>query len=306
MHKLALVALAWIAVLVAQPAAARADAPVLFDHRFVPSSLVAWSFVDTQVSSTSEAGITDFVIRPELPLISNFVSVPTKVNGSYLQAAQTISASVEFANLVSVRIGLQASGILPRRTTSSLALGAHGAVGEGIGASLRIFGTDRFDITLRADFTWQQVESLIPERLPSSPRVNGNVYVVHPALAAALALSPRLGLQGSIAADYEHFDVAQTDSVVVPSGALAMTISLDPAPLTFLIGANVLHEFGRDVSSVTAQAVFGARSTDYNVEGGLYLMSRRELDLGLIFLAEVAGGDHNTREHGLFRLGYYF
>jgi hypothetical protein len=73
-----------------------------------------------------------------------------------------------------------------------------------------------------------------------------------------------------------------------------------------LVGADVIHAFGRDVFSPTANAVFGPDRTDWNVEGGLYLTVRRELDLGLLFRAEIAGGDDNSRRHGLFRLGYYF
>jgi len=60
------------------------------------------------------------------------------------------------------------------------------------------------------------------------------------------------------------------------------------------------------VFTPTSEAVFGSERTEWNVEGGVYVTARRELDLGLLFRAELAAGDHHDRLHGLFRLAYYF
>ena len=301
-----LVVLAWVAVPIAWPAVAHAQVPTLDGHRYVPSSLVAWSFVDTEVSATSEAGVTDFVIQPDFPQLTPLVSLPRQVDGRYITAAQTTAASLAIVDCFSLNIALSAAGILPRDGVSALVVGGNAFLGENVGAALRLVRSGPFQLTVRADFTALEVESVIPARVPSAIRVTGDVFGVRPTVAAALTLAPRLGLQGSVIVNWQHYDVDLPDDVTSLAGALAATLSLDPVPMTLLVGANVTHEYGLDISTATAEAVFGPDRTDWNVEGGLYFTMRSELDLGLLFRAEVAGGDNNDRFHGLFRLGYYF
>lgn len=293
-------AFACAVVQLAAPAPASAQVPMLDGHRFVASSLVSWSFVDTEVSSTSDVGTTDFVIDAQLP------SNARAVDGRFLAVDQTIGGSVAFGGVLAVNAQLSASGILPRDSASAVIVGGHGALGEAVGGALRMVRTDTFQLTLRVDFTALEVESVIPARLPSSPRVTGHVVGVHPALAAALAVTRNIGLQGSITADWQRYHVGTDDNVTGLEGGLAATFSFQPVPLTLLLGADALHDFGRDVATPTAQAIFGPDQTQFNVEAGLYMTLRRELDLGLVFRAEVASGDHNAIRHGLFRLAYYF
>jgi len=295
-----------ILALIACSAVAHAQVPSLDGHRYVPSSLVTWSFVDTEVSSTSQGGVTDFVIEPNFPTFAAPIQLPRQLDGRFLSATQTIAGSFALADIFALTAQLSGGGIVPLDASSALVLGGHGAVGEVIGGALRLLRTDSFQLTLRADFDALEVESIIPARLPSSLRVSGHVLGVRPALAAAFTPTPRVGLQGSVTVEWQDFDVATTDDITTLAGAIAASVSLDPAPLTLIVATNVLHEFGRDVSSLTAEAVFGPVRTDWNMEGGVYFTVRNELDLGLLFGAELAAGDHNERLQGSIRLGYYF
>jgi len=300
-----IVVLACAVVPVATPARALAQDPILDGHRFVPSTIVAWSFVDSEVSSTSDIGLTDFVLEPNVPPLASTAIGMRQFNGRFIEATQAVSGSVALTDFLSLNAQLSAGGILPRDTASALLVGGHGFIGETVGAALRLLRTDAFQLTLRGDFTAVEVESVIPALLPSSPRVTGHDLGVRPALAAALTLSPRFGLQGSFLVHWQDYDVEVHDDIVGVVGGLAATVSLDPVPLTVLVGANVIHEFDRDVFTPTANAVLGPTRTQWNVEGGLYMTLRSELDLGLVFRSDI-NGDHNNRFHGLFRLGYYF
>jgi hypothetical protein len=302
-----LVVLAWALVLVALPAGAHAQVPELEGHRYVPSSLVAWSFIDTEVSSTSEASVTDFSFEPSLPSFTTpFVQLPQRLHGSFISPTQTIGGGVAVTDFLSVNAQLIATGILPIDTVSALAVGGHGAWGEAIGAALGLLRTGPFQLTLRADFTALELESVIPTFLPSSPLVSGDVWGVRPALAAALTLIPRVGLQGSFTYEWQDYAIGAGDDISTVTGALAGTFALDPAPLVALVGASVSHQFGRDVFTPTADAVFGPDRTAWNIEAGLYVTVRRELDLGVLGRIQLAAGDHNDHFHGVFRLGYYF
>jgi hypothetical protein len=289
---------------IALPAPALAQVPSLDGHRFVPSSLVTWSFVDTQVSSTSECGSTDLVIEPVHPQVPQ-LSVLDTLDAHFIEVNQSLAGSLALSDNFALSAQLSAGGIVPRDTASSLFIGGHGVTGETVGAALRLVRSDAFQLTLRANLNALEVESIVPALLPSSPRVTGDVLGFEPALAAALALSPRIGFQGSVAANFQRFEVGPEDDVVTPVGALAATVSLDPVPLSVLVGASVLRTYERDVFTPTADAVFGPDRTHWNLEAGLYCTSRRELDLGLLFRTELAG-DHDNQLHGWFRLGYYF
>ena len=297
-----LVLLAVVLALVAS-GYARADAPVLGEHRFVPSTIVSWPFVLTEVASTSAAGSTGFVFEPDpsvgLPLAIN-------LDGRFISASQTLSGAVAFGGIFALDAQITAGGILPRDTASSLVVGAHGVSGGSVGAAVRLFRGGPFQLTLRADFDDLATENIIPLRLPRSPRVSGSILGARPALAAALAVLPRLGLQGSVTVDWRRYDVGARDDVTSLAGALAATISLDPVPLTVLAAADVNHDFGRDLFTPTADAVFGPERTEWNVEGGLYITTVRELDVGLLFRAQLSGGADDRSWQGEFRLGYYF
>lgn len=291
---------ACLAVTVLLPARALAQVPILDGHRFVPSSLVSWSFVDTEVSSTSEAGITDFVVDPVV------LQLPTQFDGRFATVSQNVSASYAFDDIVSLNVQLTGAGIVPLGKVSAIVVGGTGIISEGGGVAVRLLRAGPLQLTLRGDVIDSQVESVVPLRILSGPRITGDVLDVRPALAAALTVIERVGLQASATVDWERFDVDARDDIVGFAGALAATVSLELVPLTVLVGANVRHEFGRDLFSPTTEAVFGPTRTDGNVEAGLYFTGRSELDLGLLFRGEVGAGDHNNVLHGLFRLGYYF
>jgi hypothetical protein len=302
-----LAVLACGATAIASPARVLAEEPILGGHRFVPSSIAAWSFVDTEVSSTSDAGVSDFAATPSnFPSLAPFVPGFGQRKGSYIAFDQTLGGSVAFLDTFSVDVRLSAGGLAPLNTSSALFIGVHGIAEESIGAAVRLVRTDVLQVTLRADFEGAEIESVVPARLPSSPRVSGHLLGISPAIAAALALTPRIGLQGSGVVELQRFDVSTSDDVITPVGAVAATFALDPAPLTALIGGSVEHTFSRSVNTTTADAVLGPDATRWNVEAGLYYTARPELDLGILGRVQLVGGDHNDRFYGLFRLGYYF
>jgi len=287
----------------ASVATAHAQLPILDGNRFVPSSLVTWSFIDTEISSTSDAGTAEFAFRPmAAPLTSSLSTFDAR----FIAADQTVAGSLAFARAFSMSAQISASGILPRDRLTALFLGGNASQGESVGASLLVVSTDSFQATLRTDLHALEVESVIPALLPSSPRVTGHILGIRPALAAALALSRRVGLQGGVSVDLQRYDVETSDDITSVIGALAATVTLDPVPFTLLVGANIVHAWGLDVNTPSAVAALGPDQTVGNVEGGLYYTARPELDLGLVVQAEVGGGDHNNRRRGLFRLGYYF
>jgi hypothetical protein len=125
------IVLAWMAA----PGAAHAQVPILDGHRFVPSSIVAWSFVDTEVSSTSEAGVTDFAIEPAFPQLAAPVQLPRRIDGSFIAAEQTVAASIAFAEIFSLNAQLSAGGIL--RSTCARPWSSAGTVRVGRASVVR-------------------------------------------------------------------------------------------------------------------------------------------------------------------------
>lgn len=290
----------------AQPPGGGAAPPArwLGGHRFVPSSFVAWPFIDTTFTSTSSFGIVDFEFDPGGP--AALLLLDDSRDNEFLALAQVFSAGLALTPWLGVTLRLSGRGVVPRDRLSTVLVGAHALIGGEIGASIGILRLGRLQVTARADLGWFENRSIVPARLPASPYAEGNIGSLQPALVVALALAPWIGVQASGGATWRELDVEAEDRTRTLAAAVAITLNLDPTPIALLVGGELSEEEDRDLETATAHAFFGDGQARRRGELGLYYTGRRELDLGAVLTYERDDAKIDRRLFVQARMGFYF
>jgi hypothetical protein len=303
---IAMIAMIAIVTLASGPARAGDDpedaARVLARHRYVPSSLVVWGFVEDRFAATSSFGIADYQLEVGKHL--GLMREPRK--SRFIAIAQTFGGGLALTPWLGLSARATASGIISRDGVAALVVGAQAAFGAEAGVSLRLLRAGPLQVTARGDVGWNQNRSTVPARLPDSPYVEGDITTLRPSLVVAVPLAPWLGLQASGSFEWRRFDVAERDRVRTIRGALAASVALAPIPLTLLLGGEASHDYGRDSDTVTSRVLLGSETTQVRTEAGLFYQGRHDLDLGAVFAFELDADDTDRRILGHLRMGYYF
>lgn len=272
----------------------------LAGHRYVPVMFVDWAFIQTEISNTTAIGFTEFKVSP-----GPFSVILAPREGKFIEIAEAFTFDLAILPWLGLRLQGSGGGMIPHNAVAGVIVGAQLTHGGQVGLAARLLRVERFQLTARFDAGWQWTEDLIPERLPSSPRVSGDIGLLRPALAAAFTLAPRLGFQMSGSVAFRRFDVQTVDEITTLAGAAALTLVLEPVPLVLAVGASVSHDYGRHVRTVLAEELIGSPGTRWNGEGGLVYRGRPDLDVGLTASFEIGRTDSRTVLANL-RLAYYF
>ena len=278
------------------------DAPRTIAHfQFVPSALVANGFIEDTLSTTSSAGLVHFDVTPDTTGVARAIIVP---DVRVAALGQTVQGGVKLAPWFGVTAGLSGMGIIPRNGFSALTVGGYEDLGANVGVAVRLLRTDFFQLTARADGSWDYTRSILPTLLPSSPLVTGNVKSVRPSLVAIAALSPNFGIQASGTYGWRWFDQEINQEVQTISGAIALSISANPqVPLTVQVGGGVDHRFSGVNDTIPTLTILGSSATPWSGEAGVFYTGRRDLDLGITVTYQF-NSDH--RAVSFARFGYYF
>lgn len=275
----------------------------LAGHRYAPSSLVVWGFIESQVSATSSFGVTELELElgrgPAALLLADRET-------RFVAVAQSFGGAAALTPWLGLTARVTASGLVPRDGVTALLVGATESYGGEAGISLGLLRAGSLQLIARGDAGWGFNRSTIPARLPDSPSVEGDIGTIRPSLIAALALTPAVGLQASASYAWRWFDVVEDDQLRTASGAVAATVVLAPSAVTLLLGGAVSRDYGRDINTVTSRAVLGNDATRWRGEVGLFYQGRHDLDLGAVAAIELDGDDTDRRLFGHLRIGYYF
>jgi hypothetical protein len=270
--------------------------------QFVPSSLVAWGFIDNAFTFTSSAawityGVGPLDLTPHIAIGSRHVEL--------VGVAQTVSGSAALAPWLGVTARLSAASDIPRNVTATALVGVHVNFGVEGDAFLRLVRAGPLQITARGDFGYDQNRDILPTFLRDRVQI-GHVTTIRPTLVAAVAITPLLGLQASGSYSWQWFDFRTSGRAETIQAAAAVTISLHPFPVTLLGGAGAGHETGDSLDIFGAQALYGSGGTWGRAEGGVYYTGRRHLDLGVDATYQFSDTDGDRRWWGDLRIGYYF
>jgi hypothetical protein len=274
-------------------------------HRFVPSSLVLWGFVDSTFAMTTSAGYEHFDRGFDVdPALADLVA-GSRNEVRLIGVAHSFTGAAALAPWLAVTGRVTSAVEIPRGAVSALVVGAHMNTGLEGGLVLRLVRLPSFQISARGDYGWADDRDIQPRLAPASLFVNGHIQTLRPALIAALALSRAFAVQASGSYTWRWFDIEETDDVQTLTGALAVSLSLYPAPVTILAGGQVDHEWGRNFETAAEEVLLG--NSDHHTRGelGLFYTGRRDLDLGAVATYQFSGSN-DRRWLGNIRFGYYF
>lgn len=271
-------------------------------HRFVPSTVVDWGFIDSSFTSTTFAGLSEFGFTPGDRIARIIGTQETKV----AVVSQSFAGSAALTRWLGATLRVSALGVVPYDAVAGVVVGAHEVYRAEASILLGLLRLDRVQLTARGALGWGETRSTIPARLPERPFVEGDVGTIRPSLVADVALAPWLGLQASGSYAWRQFDILQEDDVQTLQGAVALTLSLPRIPATILAGFEISHDFNRDIASATSLALFGSSATRERAELGIYYQGRRELDLGASFAYEGDSDADEKRASIVVHMGYYF
>lgn len=301
------VGIAAAVALASQPALAEEDvepdvARRLGGHRFVPSTLVDWGFIDSWFTSTTLGGLSEFDFTPRDRIARIIGTRETKV----ILISQSFAGSAALTRWLGATLRVSALGIVPYDAVAGVAVGAHGAYRAEAAILLRLLRLEHVQLTARGALGWGETRSIIPARLPERPFVTGDEGTIRPSLIADIALASWLGVQASGSYEWRQVEILQEDDIQTVQGAVALTVSLPRIPVTLLGGFEITHDFNRDLASAISVAVFGSSATRQRAELGFYYQGRGELDLGAGVAYEGDSDGDEKRGYAFVHMGYYF
>ena len=270
---------------------------VLGGHRFVPSALVKWGFVETLVTSTSSVG----VIRVDEPITKQALMFGDR-RLDHLMLGEKFEVDVAVAPWLGLLARGTGSSVMPLDTATAGRGGAHIVAGIDVGGIVRLIRVGGFQLAAKAEIGWSTDQGVSVARLPSSPRVDHDVWRLRPSAIAAFALTRRIGLQSSLT--YELTDISDHDDSANALGlGAALTIALAPAPWTALLGARYTWEDDwSDPSDVAASLTRGGDTL--RTEVGVLYQGVPALDVGAAVQWQHDDEDHRVTLD--LRLAYYF
>jgi hypothetical protein len=275
---------------------------VIAGHRFVPSLLVPWGFVETEVSTTSSFGIW----KMGLDSVSLRALVSEPRDGRFIAIAQSFAGAVAVTPWLGLSARLTGSGIIPRDAFTAFVVGAQAGYGGEAGLTISLVHTPGLQIAVRGDAGYNFNRGTVPARLPDPAYVEGNIRTLRPSLIIALPLSPSVGLRAAGSVEWRRFDVEQNDTIRTLQGGLAATVAMWPTSITLLLGGGARHQYSLDLDTVTSRALLGTDATRFQGEGGLYYTGRYDLELGAVFVFESDSDGVDRVMQGHLRFGYYF
>ena len=270
---------------------------ILGGHRFVPSALVEWGFVEPFVMSTSSVG----VIRVDEPITKQALTFGDR-RLDHLMLGEKFEIDAAVAPWLGLLVRGTGSAVMPRDTPTAARGGAHIVAGIEVGGIVRLIRVGGFQLAAKAEIGWSTDQGVSVARLPSSPRVDHDVWRLRPSAIAAIALTRRVGLQSSLT--YELTDFSDHDDTTNALGlGAALTVALAPAPWTALLGARITWDEDRMTLSDVA-ASLGRGDDTLRTELGVLYQGVPGLDVGAAVQWQHDDEDHRVTLD--LRLAYYF
>ncbi len=264
-------------------------------HRYIPFSLLDWGFVVSAFGATSGIG----VIQLDPKFLGRSFRQP---RFDLIGLEETFSGSVALTPWLGIHLHALGAGVMAKALRADVAVAAQALYGGEGGVLVRLIRTANVQVTASVDFGGERSKAITPVLLPGSPRENRNIWSIRPALAAAITLSPAVGLQASGSFDYVNPD--GLDAVHRWTAGLGMSVMMTPVPVTVMLGGNYVHEDTSDSAATRLVLVNSSDANRGNGEVGVFYNGRTDLDLGGGVVMSIA--DDDRRYFGYLRLDYYF